>query len=185
MTPTASESVPNRALNGTELKELLRADFERLLDNDGMLSEHLAFGRVAYDIVLRLHLDNAATPLSESSIKSRTRSVQQVRETPQLAAVESAPLQHPSSGAVAQGTEIQRIVDSPNQERLRLGLPIPVDVRQADRTIVTEQVRYPKDESLGEGNVQEQDVTKETRSAWGMLEQPQEVTVPAEEPDGA
>jgi hypothetical protein len=181
MSPTASESVPNRALNGTELKALILDDFQRLLDNDGMLSEHLAFGRVGYDIILRLHLDNASQDVTESHVKSRPRAKQQVEKNPALSAVQTAPLPTPSPGAVVAGTQISRSVDSPNSERLRLGLPIPVDVRQSDRTIITEQVQYPRDESLGDGNVQERDVTGDARAAWNLLNETQEVTVPEDD----
>jgi hypothetical protein len=151
------------------LKELIRADFERLLDNDGLLSNHIAYGRVSYDITLRKHLDNASRPEDVSSISSRRIATNIVSEHPELAAVEAIPLAGPSPDAVVSGDRASRDITSPNQERLRAGLPVPVDVRQQDNTRVTEYIKYPRPDTIMEdtGLIIE-DVTKGAADSLGI-----------------
>lgn len=150
MSPSARETVMNRALSGSELKSLIRADFERLLANDGLLSNHVAYGRISYQIVLRKHLDNSLQRLDESFVDSQP----------------APPLADPSPDAIASGDTLTRTISSPNAERVRTGIPIPVAVKQQDGTTTVENVQYPPDDSLGDGDVQITDSTPEAKEAF-------------------
>jgi hypothetical protein len=161
MSPIANESVVNKALSGMELREIIRADFERLLENEGLLSHYLAYGRISYDLTLRLHLDNPMQRESSINIASKPQA-----NTP----IEAPPLDHTSSKAVASGANVHRDINSPNAERLRHGLPLPVVTKGPDGTVQTEMVKYPPQPDLGPGEVTVTDTTKETRSAWKTTE---------------
>jgi len=65
--PTTTEVVSNRPLAGTELKEIILEDVKQMLDNDGMLSFHIAYGRVAYEVNIKLMMDNPAFPESKTA----------------------------------------------------------------------------------------------------------------------
>lgn len=158
---TSTETVVNRALGGNELKSILRADFERLLDGEGLLSHYLAYGRISYDITLRLHLDNPMARESTIAVASKPSAE---------FLTELSPLTAPSPEAVVGATNISRSIDSPNAERLRHGLPLPVVVRQPDGTVTTEHVKYPPQPELGPGNVTMQDASAAARAAWGLSE---------------
>jgi hypothetical protein len=164
MSPTAREVIANKPLSGDEVRELIRADVERLLDAEGLLSHYMAYGRVGWSLTLNLHLDNPVRPESVTEILSRKGAV----NLPSLAPLESAPLHDPSSAAVASGTELRRDVVSPNTERIRGGLPVTMDVRQPDGTTSQQRVEYPPDDSLGDGDVTVKDVTAATRKRWGL-----------------
>jgi hypothetical protein len=155
---TGREAVVNKALSGIELREILKADFERLLDAEGLLSHYVAYSRIGYDLTLRLHLDNPYYPESAVAIASKSSEAQP--------GVEPAPLAHPSDEAIASAQSLHRDITSPNAERLRHGLTLPVETRQQDGTTQIEQVRYPPQPELGLGEVTLTDSTKETREAW-------------------
>ncbi len=125
--PTTSEKVVNRALSGTELKAYLRTVFDRLLDNEGMLSEHVAFGRVGGTIRLTLHLDNAYFPKSETTIDLG----------------EGRKLANPSAKVEVAGQTATFKVDNPNAERVRVGLKVPVLTTELDGTRQIQQIQYP------------------------------------------
>jgi len=156
--PTGTEKVVNKALSGLELKDILRQDFERVLGGEGLLSDYIAYGRISYDITLRLHLDNPMMPESKMTIASKPSHDQPT--------VEAAPLKDVSPEAVAAGQNLNRKIYSPNEERLRHGLPLPVITRGPDGTTQTEQVKYPPQPELGAGDMTLTDTTKETREAW-------------------
>jgi hypothetical protein len=159
--PLAHETVVNKALSGEEYKTILRAAFEKLLDGEGLLSHYLAYGRGSYDITLRLHLDNPM--MRESSISAAS----QASADGLLAA---PPLTNTSAEAVASGTRVTGSFDSPNAERLRHGIPIPVRSPQQDGTVTTELVKYPPNPELGEGDIKVSDVSPEVREAWKITE---------------
>lgn len=170
MSPTASEKVPNRALSATELRQLLSTDFERLLDNLSLLQSCSSFARVGWDLRIAIHIDNAMQ--GEHSIQDRSKPVagniingssgatpaSRREPRPQLAAVTMIPIPDASDSAQLEAKSLHRDVDSPNVERLRNGLPVPIERRQADSTTVLEQVTYPPDDTLGDGAVVVSDV---------------------------
>jgi hypothetical protein len=145
--PTQSEKVINRALSGDELKAYLAEVFNKLLANEGMLSPHIAFGRVGGIIKLTLHLDNAYFPESTSTIEFG----------------EKIPLKDATAESeVAQQTATWTM-DNPNAERVRLGLKVPVETRQLDGTKQIEHILYPKDQmdDLPEQQIEVKDTTIE------------------------
>jgi hypothetical protein len=158
MSPTGRENVVNKMLGGEEIKSILRADFEKLLEGESLLSHYIAYGRLSYDLTLRLHLDNPMRPESEVRIASKSNAA-----APQVA---PPPLSDPSKESVASGTNLHRDIKSPNEERLRHGLTLPVVTTGPDGTIQTEQVKYPPSPELGPGTIAITDITKETREAW-------------------
>lgn len=167
--PTSREIAVNRGLSGTELKTLILADFSRMLDEEGMLSPHMAYGRVGYDLRLRLHLDNLMRQENEITQASRPIAHNIIEpDHPELAAVAAAPLTDPSPDAAVVGLELERNVTSPNAERVRLGIPIPVETRGQDGTVQQEMVKYPPDPSLGDGDVHVDDVSLQARDEWKL-----------------
>jgi len=152
--PTANEVISQKPLSATEIKEILRLDLERLLEGEGLLSHYMAYGRISYDLTLRLHMDNPMMPESKVAVASRP----------------APPLADPSPEGVASGTNIHRDIKSPNAERLRHGLPVPVSVKGQDGTTQTEFIKYPPQPYLGEGEVAVTDVTKDAKSAWKATE---------------
>lgn len=152
--PTQSEKVINRALSGDELKAYLAEVFAKLLANEGMLSPHIAFGRVGGIIKLTLHLDNAYFPESTSSIEFG----------------EKIPLKDATAESeVAQQTATWTM-DNPNAERVRLGLKVPVETRQLDGTKQIEHILYPKDQmdDLPEQQIEVKDTTVEGKKELGL-----------------
>jgi hypothetical protein len=170
--PTGRETVINRALSGDELKKIILSDCQRLVDNEGMLSPHIAFGRVSYTLTLRIHVDNPSVPASSIEIASRPIAHNIVDKQPELAAIESAPLVNPSPEAEPGAMELTRTIDSPNAERLREGMPIPVVVKGQDGTTTTESIAYPPGSfpELGPGEVMLKDATDMARQQWGLVE---------------
>jgi hypothetical protein len=171
------ESVPNTALSGAELKQLLRDDTDRLLDNFGELATNTAFGRCSYTIEVRLVLANIWHSDAVIRGESRAAARDQIELRPELTALEpppspaSAPL--PADTTVA-AESLTRDITSPNLERLRMGLPIPVLQKQPDGTVTTEHITYPKDNdlvtSIGAGQVRITDISEETRVAWKIAD---------------
>lgn len=145
--PTASETVPNRPLSGSEYREILRQDFEKLLDGEGLLSTYMGFGRVAHKITLQLFMANPLHPESKIYIDSRQKSKQEVEAHPELAAIEAPPLT--GDEVIVSEHTASRDITSPNSERLRSGQPVPVEVRQADGTVITQDIKYPKSDDDG------------------------------------
>lgn len=152
--PSAKEAVVNKPLSGPELRELLLADFERLLANDGMLAPHIAYARVRYQIILRKHVDNPfqGPGGDESFVVSQP----------------APPIADPTPDAEVTGATLTREIDSPNAERLRSGMAIPIQRKQQDGTTITEQVKYPPEmaEQIGDGDVRIEDTTAEAGESW-------------------
>jgi hypothetical protein len=146
-----TEKVPNTPLSGTELKELLKLDFQKMLDNDGLLSSHIAYGRVSYRISLIQTVGHATNPHEDvTSIESRA-----LKGT----AIENHPMADPPADAVATTRTRHRVIDSPNAERVRAGLPIEVEAKDQDGSIRREKKVYPPQPDLGEGQVEDEVVT--------------------------
>ena len=165
--PTSREIVSNRPLSGTELKILLREAFDRMLDNDGMLAAHIAYGRIAFTITLHKQLDGMIRA-EDSRTESRPAATNVIADRPELAALSSPPLA-PSPTAVTSGTRATRDITSPNAERVRAGLPVTIQRREQDGTLVSEEIKYPPDAEIADGLVLE-DATGEARAAFGVPE---------------
>jgi hypothetical protein len=169
--PTSNEQVPNTALSGDELREVIRLEVDKLLANFGILSPQMAFKRVAYSVTISLHLDNAFAPDHDIRSSSRRIATNIVSKRPDLAAIESAPLAAPSPDAVVISETLDARVSSPNSERVRLGIPVPVVTLQADGTKQVERIKYPPDPTLA-ADVTVRDSSAEARAAWGQPEPP-------------
>ena len=157
MSPTQSEKVVNRPLSGSEVKSYLKSICDRLLDAEGMLSPNIAYGRLSGSIKLTLKFENSFFPESITTIE-----VSQEREIPPGVKIES-PLE--AGQQVAEFT-----MDNPNAERVRLGLPVPVETKQLDGTKQIEHVLYPADqvEDLPEQHVIITDTTEQGKKELGI-----------------
>ena len=170
--PTSRESVPNSPLSGAELREIIRRRCDDLLANFGILSPQMAFGRVAFSVTISLHIDNAMAADHAIADDSRRLATNLVAARPELKAIEPPPLAAASPDAVVLAETLDARIDSPNAERVRHGMPVPVIVRQPDGTRTQEMVKYPPDASLGEGDVTIRDSSAEARQRWGQPEPP-------------
>jgi hypothetical protein len=169
--PLARETVHNKPLNGRELKEIIRQDFAKQLESNGLLTDYIGYGRIGYEIRLTLHLDNFARTVATPTVSpSRPASKQEVEAVPGLAAIEAAPLQNPSPDAVVDGTRLTRNITSPNAERVRAGLGVPIVRQQMDGSKIEETVKYPPDPTFGEGNLGIEDVSAAMRREWKQPE---------------
>jgi hypothetical protein len=160
--PTVNETIPQRALSGGELKRLLIDDFMRLINNHSQLTDYIAYGRITYVINLDLHVDRpfgtgdrteATSVASKPFGKNLTEG--EKAPMPELAAVETPPMVQPSSMAEKLVQKLTRVVSSPNAERLRLGMPVPVEVRQRDGSVRVEEVKYPGTGEPGDVTIEE------------------------------
>lgn len=163
---TTREIIPNTPLSGAELKSLIRADFETLLANEGMLTDYIAYGRVGYRIQIGLYIDNPLSPRSNSHILSRPHPTRAIVDTPSLGAVETPPLLHPTTESTIAAIDISRNISSPNSERLRTGLPIPVLRREQDGSTIQALVKYPAPDDGDPGDVAIEDTSAELADEW-------------------
>ena len=153
MSPVQNEKIVNRALSGSELKSYLLSICQRLLDAEGLLSEHIAFGKVSGTVKLTLKLDNAYFPESVTAINFD-------KEDP------SAPVTNENEFGQQTATFS---MDNPNAERVRLGLPVPVETKQLDGTKQIEHIMYPSDmEGIPEQQVEVKDTTDEGKRELGL-----------------
>jgi hypothetical protein len=160
--PTAREATVNKPLSGEELKKVIIADFARLVENEGLLSPHIAYSRIGYTITLQLHVDNPYAGDSRIELTSQKDNRFPVMEPP--------PLVDPSPEASVGGVELHRDITSPNAERLRADMAIPTLVKGQDGTIQTESIKYSPDAfpELGPGEIKVTDVTEKTKSRWRL-----------------
>jgi hypothetical protein len=172
MSPTSRESVPNTALSGGEVREVIRRRCDDLLAEFGILSDQMSFGRIAFTVAITVQVDNAMQREHSITAASRRVATNIVAETPGLAAIEPAPLADASPDSVVISLTADSAVDSPNAERVRVGIPVPVMVRQSDGTKTLERIRYPQDDAAGEGDFRVRDTSAEARAAWGLPEPP-------------
>lgn len=155
MSPTASEVVPNRPLTSLEVRDLLHRDFEKMLDGFSTLGSMASFGRVSWQIKLTFVTE---TGQQDSFIDSRPHAVNIIVGEGRRAESKPAPeqykniAQHPLKSALsrAAGISLTRHATSPNAERLRNGLPVPVDVKQSDGQVRQETIQYQPDPAMPE-----------------------------------
>lgn len=147
--PAASESVPNRALSTSELRTLLERDFTRMLDNHSLLSSPAAFGRVSYHLSLMI-TNEISQQSTDISLDSKPIAKNVVSTSPALAAVTAHPMPSQTELTKTLTQELSRMVTSPNAERLREGLPVPVEVKQNDGTTALQTIAYEPDKSMPE-----------------------------------
>ena len=168
--PSSREVVLNLALSGDELKAVIKADVDRLLAAEGMLVSNAAFGKVAYTLALKLYLDNPFFPESLTRVDSQPIPAAKMEATPAMVAITRPPLP-PSPTRGVGGTVLHRDIASPNVERVRLGIPIPVLVAQQDGTKTVEKVQYPQpDPPAEDAYVWTIDETEARRRGYNIIE---------------
>jgi hypothetical protein len=89
--PARQELVANRPLRGDELAKIILADVTDILARDCMMTSRVAYGRIAYEIKVVLHMDNPAFKESETVIRAKAPSDNMVEARPELAAIEGGP----------------------------------------------------------------------------------------------
>jgi hypothetical protein len=191
MSPTSRELVSNKALQGTELSQIILADVARMLADNGLLSGQTAYPRIAYELRLTLHLGLPAIPVSVDAVRSRPAADDAVARTPALAALEPGPTLAPppppptddatsvapdacdAAPTVFQSTQLVRDIDSPNLARIEHSLPIEVTTMGQDGHSTERLVQYhPSD--IGMAASAEfplpdlTDVTEEQRKELGL-----------------
>lgn len=129
------EKVINKALSGLEIKEILLRDFKKLLDNEGFLTNYVAYGRISWQILLKLNVDNHMMPESKSSTESRFLTD---------SGVDNFPLSNPENDESRIAIGLERNITSPNVERIRNGMPVPAEIKQHDGTTGMENILYPE-----------------------------------------
>jgi hypothetical protein len=158
--PLNQETIPNKPLSGIEVKGLILQDLEKLLDNDCMLTEYIAHGRISWKVRYSLCFDNPLLPASEMSYATRKPAHKEQDPVPGL---DQFPLSESSPEMSFSAHEISREVDSPNAERLRTGIPVEVVGVDDDGRRTTKLVKYDTDETIPE-KVETRDVTDEERA---------------------
>lgn len=138
--PVSTETVPNRPLSGTELRDIILRDVERVLARDGMFTPHIGYSRVAYDFKLHVHMDNPSYPEHKVRVTSKNppRNAQ-----PRATNIEVPPIKNASDEAAHSHTKLERTIESPNKARLENNLP--VTITRKDRNsgeTVEQQVHY-------------------------------------------
>lgn len=144
--PTAKEIVENRPLTGTELQTIIRNDFETMLSKQPMLNGIMAFGRVSYEVTLKIHIDNPSHPHHVFMHKSRPATVAEKIESPSKEALEPFPLTGPSDDSLIMATETSHVIQSPNRARVEDGLPVSISVRNQGGHLEEKQVQYPAEQ---------------------------------------
>lgn len=139
----AQDAQPNKALSGVELAKIITNDITNILEQDGMLTGHIAYTKVAYSITVKIMTANPIIPNWTNKTKSKTSTEQQVAGNEALAAVHAFPLKTADGDETANiGVERTRQIISPNQSRIENGLPISVNLRGPDGDIREEKVHY-------------------------------------------
>lgn len=144
----SQEVIQNKALSGTELREIVMKDLGSMLDQDGMLAMHIAYGRVGYEITVKFHTNRPVEPTWQNRTTSRKATVQELELRPGLGldALDSFPLKDAEEDAVAFGLQRTREITSPNLTRIQEGLPIAIAAREADGEVKEKDVMYSLDD---------------------------------------
>lgn len=161
--PTSKEVVPNRPLAGHELRDIMLKDFTAMISGDGMFSAHMGYRRVAYEISIKLHLDNPLHP----EHKNKRRSKEPAKNADEITKLTAAYPMQPGEDVVAAGVTRAREIDSPNAARIEFDLP--VTIQHMDRTtgeIKDKQVQYDK-AGVTPTRVRDTDTSDDAVKDWG------------------
>ena len=105
--PTSKEITANRPLKSEELAKIVLADVADILDGSGFFRGQIAYGRVAYEVRVTLHIDNPSYPTDITNVRSKPRSKQEVEAIGDLYRVgrrdEPCACSPPRSGAGQRG----------------------------------------------------------------------------------
>lgn len=136
------EVQPQKALTGEELKKIVLNNVSSMLDMDGMLAGHVAYGRVAFDVTIKFHTNRPVEPTWDNKTVSRKPTVQELEKFPELGALETFPLKNPPEDAVTMGRKRKREITSPNTARIENALPIDVITRDQGGQIIEKKILY-------------------------------------------
>jgi len=135
-----SDTIMNKPLSGTELKQIIMSDVERMLDMDSMLQAHYGYGRVSYQVNVKLLLDNPAYPEHTVKVSAKPN-----KANPQVAA---APVKEVSAEVVKMGRQRSRNINNPNLERVKHGLAIEQSyIDPADGKTKTRELEYTPEQA--------------------------------------
>lgn len=143
--PTSKELVTNKPLAGAEIAKIVQADVARVMQNSGLFSGQIAYGRISWDIRVILHMDNPAYPTATEIVQSKPYPKDITDHAPELAAVESFPLRDTTADAYLAADNLHRDIQSPNAARVEHGLPVTVTRRGQNSETKEEQIVYPTD----------------------------------------
>ena len=122
--PLSTETIPNKPLNGEELKRVILDNVRQRLDSDCFFNATIAYTRCAFSFTITVH---GAGLQQAVEVRSRTKAA---------GAIEGeAPLENVEEND-SQFTALQRDVkvDSPNLTRIHHGMPITTQVKQPPPT---------------------------------------------------
>lgn len=140
------EVQPNRPLSGTELREIIINDVRDILQQDGMLVKHIAYGNVAYCVTVRIMTANPIIPNWTNKTVSRKSTEQQIAENESLEAVYTFPLSTVEADEPLNiGVERTRQIISPNHSRIENGLPVTITFRGPEGDVKEEDIHYEKE----------------------------------------
>lgn len=138
----SDNKIPAKPLTGVELRQIIMKDVGAVLDGDGMLATHIAYGRIAYDVTVKLHSSRPIDPTWQNKTTSRKATVQESDNNPALAALDTFPLINPEEDAVTVGVTRSREITSPNVARIFAEIPISAVIRESDGEIREKDIMY-------------------------------------------
>ncbi len=162
--PPAGERVNPVPLSGSELKRIILKDVEDVMSRDCVLSGVSAFGRVSYEVTLKLHFQNLSFPESSMKVVSRVPTEQEVAADTARANVEGEPpLEEKGDSMPAETVAVERHreIDNPTQARVEHGLPVPIVKRNSEGKTEEATAKFPAD-SVPKGKANDTDVKEET-----------------------
>lgn len=165
--PASNETVNNRPLSGSELRQIILADVGNILDKDGMFAPHIGYGRVAYEITIKLHIDNPMYPEHKTVVASQPAARND--PNPEKKALEAPPLRNTTDESVAMGMVRERTIDSPNAARLEHELPVTILRKDLETGTMKEEgvVYNNKNLDVDMSLVKDKDVSKQVEEEWG------------------
>jgi hypothetical protein len=113
--PLKSQTLPNKALTGEELRHILVKNFDKMLANDYAFMRTIAYSRVAVTLSATMHLGQ---PKEVHVTRSYTKADGVIEG--------EVPLVEPDDAAVLIGLERDVVLDNPNLARVHHDLPIKV-----------------------------------------------------------
>ncbi len=157
----STEFIINRPLSGQELRKVIMADVDDMLGRDGLFTGHIAFGRVAYDVEIHVHMVNPSYP--EHNLKLTAPST-----VTSGGVLEGAP---PLARAVDSGEGIvartrKRTIESPNLTRIANGLPISASTTHEGQP-VTRELHYEKGDFPAPSPPEDGNIVNKVADEWG------------------
>jgi hypothetical protein len=113
--PLSTEAITNKPLTGPELVTIIEKDVRALLEKDGMFNSHVAFGKVVYQVSVKLTLANPTYPEHVARASAKLVGDKAITPEDEVKKVELTR---------------EREIKSPNVARVANGLPVRVMTRQ-------------------------------------------------------